>query len=47
MKKIQNMPLWLMKHGFWLSIIAQFVMAGKRKALQRCAPAKKSVINMI
>jgi hypothetical protein len=46
MKKIQNMPVWLMK-GFWLSKIAQFVMASKRKALQRCAPAKKSVINMI
>jgi hypothetical protein len=30
-------------NGFWIDIIAQIAVAGKKKALQHCAPAEKGV----
>jgi hypothetical protein len=45
MKKIQSM-LVISRKWVWLATIANVAVAGK-KAQQCCAPAEKSVINMI
>jgi hypothetical protein len=49
MKKSQNMLLGCVRKmvWFWLSTIPHFAVAGKRRSKQGCAPAEKSVINMI